>query len=446
MQKKTITDSQMIGRRGEEIVADRALEMGFIYTHNGPLEAGVDGFLEIRDPNSGRVTGQIVAVQVKTTAEGAFPGETEAGFHYRMREADVAYWRDANVPVVIVLVHLGKKTVYWKNVEARQGDGHRELRFDKARDTFDKSACDAIANLCVDRGQFGVYLPPLNHGEVAHVNLLRVRYPSRIYTGFSPYTIGRDALSTLLKHEDRPPDDWVIRARQFMSFRDPTTWPLSEVVDVGTVESIDSEEAAFPDDEAEEHTFIDLLRRTMATQLEGLLSFDKLHRACYFAAQPPKIGRSYKYRSLKKPTSAQVVQVYRKDRGAIKYVRHHAFQPKFWRVDEEWLMSVAPTYHFTWDGVRPDKFASDRLAGKKQRELNSALGGQLAMWKHLLVDDIADHTTDLFSQSGGRRRYPPMSFEALEPLELQKAVPEKTWRQADKGFMDDDLFAAEEPR
>lgn len=442
---KTIIDAGIIGQRGLEVVNGRAYEMGFVFNRL-ELEAGVDGLLEIRDAKSGQATGQFVAVQIKTTATGSYVTETSAGFSYMMREDDVAYWRDANVPVIVVLVHLGKQAVYWKSVEDGQGDGCRQLHFDKTRDAFDKNASDAIASLCVDRGRFGVYVPALNHGEQANINLLRVNFPPRVYVGFSPHTTGRDALSALLKHEDRPPDDWVIRARQFMSFRDPTTWPLSEVVDGGTVESIDAREAAFPDDEADEHTFIHLLRRTLATQLEGTLSFDKLHRAFYFPAQPPKIKRSYYYRSLKKHATAQVVQVYRRGSGVIKYVRHHAFQPRFWRVDEEWLMSVVPTYHFTWDGVRPDKFSSDRLAGKKQRELNSALSGQLAMWKHLLVDDIADHTTDLFPQKDGRSGHAPISFEALQPLELPRAVPETTWRRTNKGFIDNGLFAVEESR
>ena len=441
---KTITNAQMIGRQGEEIVGQRAFEMEFVYSHHGPIEAGVDGFLEIRDPSNGQVAGQFVAVQVKTTEKGAYAGETAAGFNYTMAEDDVAYWRDANVPVIVVLVHLENRTVYWKSVDAGQGDGHRRLDIDKREDAFDKSARDSIANLCVDRGQFGVYFPALNHGEQAHLNLLRVGLPPSVYVGFSPHATGRDALFALLKHEDRPPDDWVIRARQFTSFRDPTVWPLSEIVDSGTVERLDCSEVAFPDDEADEHAFIELLRRTLAAQLEGTLAFEKQHRTFYFPAQPPKIKRAYSYPSLKKHTSAQVVQVYRKDGdGVINFVRHHAFKPRFWRVEDEWLMSVTPTYHFTWDGVRPDRFASDRLAGKKQREHNSALSGQLAMWKHLLIDGVHEEEADLFPPRRGQSAHRPISFEALDPLKLPKAVPETTWRRTAPDPVDDGLFGEE---
>ncbi len=40
-------------------------------------------------------------------------------------------------------------------------------------------------------------------------------------------------------------------------------------------------------------------------------------------------------------------------------------------IEEVASDEVAPTFVFTWDGFRPDRFASGRLAGKKQREFNS---------------------------------------------------------------------------
>ena len=67
---KTITRQQLIGSRGEAFVNEKANGMGFLYTRYGPLEAGVDGLLEIRDPQTGAVTSQLIAVQVKTQEKG----------------------------------------------------------------------------------------------------------------------------------------------------------------------------------------------------------------------------------------------------------------------------------------------------------------------------------------------------------------------------------------
>ena len=435
---KTITNAQIVGQQGEETVSQLAYRMGFLFSHHGPIDAGIDGFLEIRDPVNGQVTGKFVAVQVKTTSNGPYAGETESSFDYTMRPDDVTYWRGTNVPVIIVLVHLERRTAYWKSVDAGTGRGAQRLRIDKVRDVFDETAADAIASLCVDREGFGIYFPPLNQGETAHLNLLKVHFPPTAYVAFSRYKTGRQALFALLESEDRPPDDWVVRGGQFMSFRDPRAGPLADIVDDGTVEPISSEELAFPDEEADEHTFIDLLRRTVAARIEGTLSFDRQRRIFYFPAHPQKIDQAYYYESLKNRTSAKVVKTYRTD-GKLKYVRHHAFEPRFWQVDNAWFMSVTPTFHFTWDGFRPDKFASSRLTGKKQREFNSALNGQLAMWRYLLLNHGNNHAPDMFHAIDPTD--PAISFEATEPLELERAVPEAIWQQAEPDMIDPGLFA-----
>jgi hypothetical protein len=52
---KKITDSDIIGSKGIALVARRVADMGFLWHPTGGVEAGTDGFIEIRDPNSGEV-------------------------------------------------------------------------------------------------------------------------------------------------------------------------------------------------------------------------------------------------------------------------------------------------------------------------------------------------------------------------------------------------------
>ena len=424
---KTITNAQVIGSQGESFAAERANAMGFMFTAYGRLEAGIDGVLEIRDPQSGTATGRLVAVQVKTRTRGPYTAETEAGFEYLMDESDVTYWRDSNLPVV-VLVHLERRIAYWKSVSEGTGPGGRRLRINKETDVFDDTACDDLAALCVAKGGWGVSFPPLRSGENGHLNLLEVLLPRKIYVGASPFKAGGAALRELLEHDDRPPDDWVIRSGQFMSFRDPRDGPLAHIVDIGSVEPFDSDEIAFPDDESDEHTIIDLLRRTLTAQLDGILAYSRPQRAFYFAARSETIERAYSYRSLKNTTSAAVVKKYERD-GKVVYVRHHAFEPRFWRIGNQWSLSVTPTFVFTWDGFRPDRFGASRLAGKKRREHQAALTGQFVMWRHLLIGDDDAKTSQLFDLEPDSERL--LDFQSLDPLEMPRSVPEETWKPSD---------------
>lgn len=432
---KTITDQQLLGNRGEAFVNERANAMSFMFSRYGPLEAGMDGLLEIRDPVTKAATGRLVAVQVKTRSSGSYTGETESGFEYLMDEADVDYWQGCNLPVIVVLVHLERNQAYWKSAGSGEGPAARRLRIDKSKDIFDARARDAIAELCVAKSGFGVWFPTLKTGERGHLNMLEVVLPEHIYAGASPFKSGKQALRELLDHEERPPDDWIIRGGQFMSFRDPREGSLKHIVDGGSIEAFGSDELCFPDDEADERNMIELLRRTLGAQLDGTLSYNREQKAFYFPAVPGAIERSYPYKSLKQRTSADVVKKYEKD-GKLKYVRHHAFEPRFWRIGDQWLLSVTPTFVFTWDGFRPDKFASGRLAGKKQREFNSALVGQFAMWKYLLTGADEDGDIDpLFPLQTGKERI--LRFSPLETLSLPRGVPDDLWRASEPEPMPD---------
>ncbi|MEH3146462.1 MAG: hypothetical protein PGN34_14180 [Methylobacterium frigidaeris] len=202
------------------------------------------------------------------------------------------------------------------------------------------------------------------------------------------------------------------------------------MVDVDSVEEERVETIAFPDDEVEEHRFIELLGRTLRTQLDGCLSFDREQGAYYFPCAAMGISVTHFYQSLKQGTSADVVKVYKdkKDETKIHFVRHHAFVPRFWRIGDAWYLSVEPTFVFTRDGTKPDRFASERLAKKRQLENNSAILGQFVMWRHLLCGLGTKPADDLFGtpSAPGAIRFLP-----VEAIQAPRSVPERQWRTRD---------------
>ena len=67
---KKLTASQLIGQRGEFLVAERAMAIAFAFDVRSRLETGVDGMLELRDPKTGRMLAQWISAQ--PTGTGAF--------------------------------------------------------------------------------------------------------------------------------------------------------------------------------------------------------------------------------------------------------------------------------------------------------------------------------------------------------------------------------------
>src|SRR5215470_10264479 len=200
---KTITQGQITGEQGVALAKAQAHAMGFLYTPYGPVEAGIDALIELRDRNTGRVGARLIAVQVKTTGDQRHTAETDERFEYLCEPEDVAYWQSGNLPVIIVLVRLSDQTLFWKPAPSTgipTNPEVRRLRIDKLTDQFDASAADKIAALAVDQAQPGVWLPPSRQPDSLLFNAVKVVLPDIIQVAATIHRHGRDALRALLDY------------------------------------------------------------------------------------------------------------------------------------------------------------------------------------------------------------------------------------------------------
>lgn len=425
---KTITDSQLLGELGETAVKKIVLETGFIYEQRGRLEAGVDGLIELRDPKTGTPLGKLLGVQVKATADGKYVRETESQFEYLLKPGDLAYWRQSNIPVIIVLWRRSDGSAYWKDVtDAVRGD-ERRLKFDKASDTFDIDCGDQLGSLTVDRRTPGVFVPPLNRGEDAIINMMRIQLPDEIFLSSSPFGSRLDAVPELVKY-DTPRYDWVIRKRRYASFFDPRQYGTKYIVDLDQVEAVDTALFALNDDPDDANDTIDLLRRTLERQVANELTYLRKDRLFHFSAFAQNRSRTYRYEASVKDASAKVVSYYpnKKKPEAPGFVRHHAASMRFERLGDEWFVIIDPTFFFTRNGFQAHRYPEALLAGKKRLERNAAVRGQVIMWQHLLAQS-ASKEQDLF---GAANNDPLLRFEHLPVLQLSRAVPESSWTRTD---------------
>jgi Domain of unknown function (DUF4365) len=439
---KRITDNQVLGELGETAVKKIVLEMQFIYDPRGRLEAGTDGIIELRDPKSGAPLGKLLGVQVKSTESGQYIRESDRSFEYLLKPDDLKYWRASNIPVIIVLWRKSDETAYWKEVTDCVKGEERRLRFDKTTDVFDTRCADRIGSLTIDRCTHGVFLPPLNQGEEAIINLLRIKLPDEIFLATSPFGSGRDAIPELMKH-DGPRFDWVIRKRRFVSFFDPREFATRSIVDLDQVEAIDTKLLAFNDDLDDANNMIDLLRRTIERQTSTQLSYLRKERLFHFRATDINKSRSYRYLANVNEASAKVVSTYanKKNPKGHGYVRHHAARLRFERLADEWFAVIDPDFYFTRDGFQPHRFPEALLAGKKRLERNAAVRGQVVMWQHLLVES-GKREPGLFDADTPE---PVLQFEHLPVIQLSQAVPETSWIRTDPHAKDmESLYLFEE--
>ena len=60
MSAKKIHRSSVIGQQGVNLIEKVVLGTGYLWYPTGGMEAGIDGSIEIRDPETGEVTNSIV--------------------------------------------------------------------------------------------------------------------------------------------------------------------------------------------------------------------------------------------------------------------------------------------------------------------------------------------------------------------------------------------------
>ena len=429
---KIVTNNQMTGEAGEAIIKAELIKVGLIYQGFGRLESGTDGMVELRDPKTGETSSQFVAVQAKTKVKGKYSYEGDNSFEYLLNEDDLHGWKQANLPVIIVLHRIEDASTYWKSIKSHVPGEERRLLFDKKLDRLQQSSVDEIASMMIDQASPGVWVPPLNTGEISVLNMFRVVLPDEIFVAVPAHPNPRQA-NAVMVDEDDGRFDWAMRGDRFISFHDPRGQSTELLVEPDTVEAVETEFVANTVHQDDHNDLAHLLRRCLERQFDTRLMFGRHQGRPLLMFRPDDIYKplDYSYRSAANPTKARVVAVkMRKDEtDRVAYVRHHAFHPKFERIGDDWYLIVEPTYFFTHDGYRWHQRAEALLSGKKKLEKNSAIWGQVLMWQHLLCGADAEERSDLFSPLP-QVEQGQLSFETAPVVELPLATPEGAWKRS----------------
>src|SRR4051794_19907269 len=98
--RKTVTRQTFIGEKGIALIERRCLEMGHLF-HPRRVDHGIDGHIDLVDPDSRAVLNLTLLVQSKAQ-DRRFSGETDDGFHYLCDQRDLDHWLSGNSPVILV--------------------------------------------------------------------------------------------------------------------------------------------------------------------------------------------------------------------------------------------------------------------------------------------------------------------------------------------------------
>ena len=400
---KKITQQTLTGQAGVNLIEKLVLQMGWIWNATN-IDAGIDGYIEIRDPGTGRATNIVLQVQSKALSQ--LTNDTPGSFEYVCSPKDLEYWMAGNAPVILIVSKPAAEEAYWVSIKdyfntpAKRRE--RRIVFDKHRDKFTVDSRDRLAQLAMPRF-LGIYLTPPPRTETLFSNLIRVReFPGSMYRANTEQRDGRE-IRRVLGYGDDAPDHWFYRSRQVISFQpfDAKVW--DNIIDRGTEDRFDMAEWAFAADRDRVNEFLELMLHALKAKLRPMgVAYFREGDYFYFTATSDLKPKRVEYKSFRKNTTRTVFQGFpsKDDPSQMRFYRHVAFQPQFFCFEKAWYLSITPTYHFTFDGWRQHKWYESKLKGIKALEKNPAVLGQVAFWAALL------------------REQPPSLFGGSEPSSL----------------------------
>jgi hypothetical protein len=300
--------------------------------------------------------------------------------------------------------------------------------------------------------------PPQDAPEDATLNLVQFFFPRTLFIADvvpeflqRPAGFGRKTDRDVIRHHGRQqgkilPSDFYVYSNQLLTFHDLNDDhnPFAWAVDAGTIVEIAPHEF-YGADQAQERVFKALLRYTLQTKLyrervqwrheERLFAFmplqdDDLHREVTWQGQ--KLSERHVYeRKLSK-----------KDVDKVFTQKHLAFGVDFYRLDEQWFVSLTPDWFFSYGpDFKSSRFASGSISWLKRQENNATLETHFRFLVSWLRELDAE---DMFSQASNR---PNVSIGDALSLPGFPALPDEQWLPVHETELDDgtgDLFADRE--
>ena len=252
--------------------------------------------------------------------------------------------------------------------------------------------------------------------EVLYPNLLEVSIPDTVFVG----TIGvdRDEIITSSWETDyklrrsapeksvinrafalydiKYSKDWHVFENKIISFKqlDSRSEPLSKLVEIGTVE-----EYSISDFVGLGFKYEQAMSKLIDCTIQEL-AFKKgiqwVRKERFFRFRPPFVPgeRKIQWKNKKKATRAVVKDFWNSDKTQIVYFRHLSFYIQPFLSDEKWLVSITPSWSFTYDGYRVHKNESDLITKKKMLETNNAIYQHFMFISYCLSNKLSEEEED----------------------------------------------------
>jgi hypothetical protein len=417
---KILTQNTLLGQQGVNLIEKRVQEMGYWWYPSTVPEVGIDGYIEIRDPQTGEMKNLRLLVQSKAT-ESPWSREHDDGFDFICEEKDLQYWLAGTDEVLLVMSRPSREIAFWVPVKAYfkahpENRVARRISVIKEKSCFDKTAAGALLRIAAPV-DLGAYLSPRPKTEKLYSNPLQVsHYAPDLHVSQTELREPRELWAKARELDVRITSEWSLQDGNLYSFHDLSRYPWTEFCDAGTHDPFHTSEWAESEDHDRKRLFVRLMNSALKERLEEWKVWRrKDDDMYYFVAPRPFRPRRIDFSGSVAEQFRTVVQKY--PSGKTSYIRHMAFGGYFKRMAGNWYLEITPSYIFTMDGFKTSKYEADLLKGIKEIEHNDAVLVQVHLWA-----DILTRSADLVHED-----YPFLKFSELLALEIPYGISDKEW-------------------
>lgn len=391
---KIVQDSHIIGERGVIKFHEycNKHQPYICFREISRNDFGIDGeveLIEIREDGKKYMTGQLVKVQLKSSfGEGGYINKRQDGsFAFYPKQADINYWSNYSLDVVLVIYDDSDESLYAKKIEKMEFDISKNALKKKKGKTY---SIDFNENFKLKIGENGFFENFKQHfssrvhnnvSEKLFSNIVEVKLLSKKMFFYQSKFSSKKSLYEHFKNDNDAPyfilygSEIITLHRieqKFDSFANhvlQNKTPTKEIL-FSEILKNDIYRRYFTE------LLKEILRRYFHTK--GIL-YNKDYNRFYFSKPREGENRTIETFSRKTLTKGKKSVVSFHEYGKDSFYKHFAFEIEFIFNQSDILLAISPKYLFTSDGrtVIPPKKVTKYTNFLTAREWNDQVLNQL---------------------------------------------------------------------
>jgi hypothetical protein len=192
---------------------------------------------------------------------------------------------------------------------------------------------------------------------------------------------------------------WALYENRIFSFYDMEEEPAFRyIVDIGSIEELMTEDISQHELVEYQNLFKHLMKNTLRDQLRAFnVSWSKQQNQFYFLPNDRDSDRRMEEWVGKKSSKRRVYErkYQTKDPSKVAFFKHLSFDISFLDVDEQWYATISPSWFYTRNLYKRNRFHDDLLSKQKRLEHNHSIRDQVRFIGYFLANNRSE--TDLIS-------------------------------------------------